>query len=83
MGYYERLQIPAGSATAITPNDDTDLATETRSLYVGGAGNVSVILANDADPVTLTALAVGVLHELRVRRVRATGTTATGLVGLT
>src|SRR3972149_2339562 len=40
---------PATRAAAVTPNDGADLAWPTRSLYVGGAGNVSVDMA-DAGP---------------------------------
>lgn len=79
---YSDSMYPADNAVAITPNDGADLATTTRAFYIGGAGNVAVILARDSASVTLTALAVGVVHPLRVKRVLATGTTATGIVGL-
>jgi hypothetical protein len=61
-----------------TPNDNADLPYETRGLIVGVAGNVKV---TGADGVVDTyALPVGQI-SCRVRRVWATGTTATGLVG--
>jgi hypothetical protein len=72
---------PATKAFAITPNDGADLAVPTRCLYVGTAGNVSVILAEDSAAVTITNLAVG-YHPLQIKRLRASGTTAAGLVGL-
>lgn len=79
----ERLAaFPADSAAAITPSDVNDLENHTRGLYIGGAGDVKVIMANGTEAVTFTALAVGVVHPLRVRRVYDTDTTATAIVGV-
>ena len=72
---------PASRAFAITPSDSTDLATPARSLYVGTAGNLSVILVGDTAAVTFTNVQAG-YHPIRVKRIRATGTTATGIIGL-
>lgn len=72
------------NAAAFTPSGDvTDLtAGPTRALYVGVTGNVAVIFVGDkdADAVTLVGLAAGVWHPIQVRRILATGTTATGIV---
>lgn len=81
-GASTSIDAPYTAAVAITPHDTNELATVTRGLYIGGAGNVAAVLADGGDAVTLTALAVGVIHRLRVRQVLATGTTATGIVGL-
>jgi hypothetical protein len=81
MGQPVDPDAPASKAFAITPNDSTDLTVSTRAVYVGTAGNLSVILTDDSAAVTLTNCAVG-YHPLKCKRVRATGTTATGLVGL-
>ena len=70
----------AKSILAITPNDSTDLAFVTKALYVTADGNISIIAQEDADPVTLPVTA-GQIIPIRVKRVRATGTTAT-VVGL-
>jgi len=71
---------PITDLEAITPNDSTDLSYVTRGLYIGGAGNVRVITVG-GQTVTLTALAVGVWHPIRVTRVLSTSTTATSIVG--
>lgn len=68
------------SAAAITPSDATVFA-QTRGLYIGGAGNVAVTMADGAS-VTFNALTVGVVHLLSVKQVKATGTTATNIVAL-
>lgn len=72
----------ASGAVAVTPSDGADLARgTTKGLYIGGAGNVVVNLSN-GDTVTLTAIQVGVIHPISVKRVWATGTTATGIVAV-
>lgn len=80
-GHQPGLNSPASGANSITPNNNTDLATVTRAIYVGGAGDLRVKMIN-GDTVTLTNLAAGVIYPLRCSRVLATSTTATDLVGL-
>lgn len=79
--YQPGLDAPASSAFAITPNDSTDLATSTRAIYVGTAGDLKATFINDTNPVTLKNVAVGE-HPYRLKRVYATLTTAADLVGL-
>lgn len=68
-------------AVAVTPNDDTDLANPSKALYVGGAGNVAATM-QDGSTVTFTGLLVGTVYRLRIKRIKATGTTATNLIAL-
>lgn len=72
---------PARRAAAVTPSDTVDLTTYAKALYVGAAGNVRVLTvgAEDADAVTFANHPVGWL-PVQVRRVLATGTTATQIV---
>ena len=70
---------PITGAFAITPNDATDLQEVTLSLFVSVGGAVKVTLY-DGSVVTYANLTAG-RHPLRVKRVWATGTAATGLVG--
>ena len=76
------IDSPATRCFAITKSDTDELAFVTNYLYIGGAGNVAVILEGDDDSVVLTGLAVGVLHKLRVKKVMSSNTTATAIVGL-
>lgn len=73
---------PLQYAFAIAPNDNSDVPSLTRAIFVGGAGNISVIMENDTEAVTLVGVVAGSLLPMRVTRVRSTGTTATNLVGL-
>lgn len=79
--YATSLESPALTGFAATPSDGADLADVTRAVYVGGSGNISVVFQSGAE-VTLVGVVGGTILPLRVRRIKATGTTATGLVGL-
>lgn len=78
-----KTDAPASQVVAVTPSDSTDLTHYATALYVGTAGNVAVIPINNADgaPVTFTAHASGYM-PVRVRRVLATGTTASNILAL-
>ena len=71
----------ASTVIAVTPNDDTVLQNGIRALYVGGAGNVSVVTAG-GQTVTFSGVAAGSILPVRVTRVRATNTTATLILAL-
>ena len=67
---------------AITPSDSADVpGGYIRGFIVGVEGDVAVIMA-DGSTGTLPACAVGIQHAYQVSRVRSTGTTATGIIGL-
>ena len=73
---------PAQGAVAITPNDTANDTTQIfRALYVGGTGNIVLRASRWSPNVTFTNVPVGVL-PVNCQWVFATGTTATGLVGL-
>jgi len=70
------------SAVAVTPNDATALVSgATKGLYVGGAGNVAVTMA-DGSNATFNGLSIGVVHPISVTHVKLTGTTATNILAL-
>jgi hypothetical protein len=79
--YTSGLSSPICGGFDIAPDDATDLSSVTRAIILGAAGDVAVVLKN-GDAITLPALAAGVIYPVRVSRVLATGTTATGLKGL-
>ena len=78
--FSSHLESPAENAAAITPSDVTDLVNATRSIYIGGAGNLKIDTVA-GDTVTLNGVVAGTVIPVRVQRVYATGTTATNLVG--
>lgn len=79
--YAAGLTTPARRAAAVTPDDSTDLTDVPRALWVGVAGDISLIMQDDTAAVIITGATVG-YHPLRAKRIRSTGTTATNIVAL-
>lgn len=75
------IEAPAEYAAALSGDDTNDLATFTRALYVGGAGNIKVTTAGGST-VTFTGVTAGSILPIRVKRFWSTGTTATTVLGL-
>lgn len=71
---------PAVGAFDITPNDIDDLPRIARALYIGTTGNVRILTPDDED-ITFDNVPVGTL-EAQAKRVFATSTTASDIVGL-
>ena len=76
------LSSPARNCFSITPNDSADLSVVCRSLFISGAGDVSVILANDSSSVLFKNVPAGTVLPVFAKRVEATLTTATDILGL-
>lgn len=75
--YRDTIDGPLQNLANITPNDSADLANFTRALYLGAGGDVQV---DTVGGQTLTVTLSEGWHPIRVRRVYATSTTATGLI---
>jgi len=75
-------QYPYSSGFAITPSD-TVTTPAMRALYVGGAGDVSVVWVAGGTVTTFKAPPVGTVLPISPFRVNASLTTATLLIGLT
>lgn len=70
-------------AFAITPSDTVNFTKACNAIYVGVAGDVAILLSGDTLAVVFKAAPVGVLQFYgSIKRVDATATTATNLVGL-
>jgi hypothetical protein len=78
--YNQGLDSPAFNAVEITPAD-SDLSTDLRGFYVGVTGNVTV-MTSGGNTVLFVAVPAGSIMPIRCKQVRATGTTATSIVGL-
>ncbi len=68
----------ATKGKAITPSDTVDLTSYASGVVVTAAGNIRFLPVgnDDADTITVTAAPVGFVPPFQVRRVFATGTTA-------
>lgn len=71
---------PFANCAVVTPSDSADLATESRALWVGVEGNVKITTIGGSTE-TFVAVPVGWFPG-RVRRVWATGTTATSIIAV-
>lgn len=74
---------PAHEAFVVSTSDSTLLPC-TRSLYIGGAGNVAVYMAGGENPssVIFYSVAAGTILPIQVTKVLSTGTTATNILAL-
>ena len=73
--------VPSGSFAAVTPDNSNDILVS-RSLFVGGAGNLRVTGERDTGTTDFVGVLAGTVLPIRVRRVHATGTTASSIVAL-
>lgn len=73
---------PAEDCFAITPSDVADLPRATKAIYIGFSGDVALIPVRGNLPVVFKKVIAGTILDVRVRAIRATGTTAADLVGL-
>lgn len=81
ISYRDPIQRLAATehAFAVTPSDTDELAYVVSRLYIGVAGNVALVTYK-LESVTY-AVQAGTYLDLRVRQVKLTGTTATGIIG--
>lgn len=78
--YQSGLESPARHLSEITPDDSTDLPVFSRALNVATSGFVTVTtIEGDQGSIFIAA---GGVFPIRVTRIWATGTTATGIVCL-
>ena len=80
-GATEGVMAPADNAVAVTKHDTTELTYVSRGIYVGGAGDMTVLTLG-GETTQFVGIAAGTLLPIRVRRVNSTGTTVTAIVAL-
>lgn len=73
-------ELPFTQAVAIVP-DDVGAIQKTQAVYVGGAGNLRVLMAGDQD-VVFVGVPAGAILPIAITRVWATNTTAATILGL-
>ncbi len=78
----DSLIAPARHAFQVTPQDNVDLSLPAKALYVGSAGDISLRAVGSSTPVLLRNVPNGSVLAIRVAEIRATGTTATDIIGL-
>ena len=76
------LIAPSADCFAIVPDDTQELAKASKAIYIGTGGNVVLKAVDSEDFVTFRNIVSGSILDIRVRAIRATGTTAQDIVGL-
>lgn len=77
----EGLIAPGTGVEVVTKSDTVNLAVNSLGIYVGGTGDVNVLMA-DGTTATFSAVPVGVTLPIQVQRVNSTGTTATLMLSI-
>lgn len=75
------LNGPANGAETVNKSDTVNLTNISRGLYVGGTGDVAVVM-KDGTTVTYVAVQAGTTLPIRISRVNSTNTTATSMVSM-
>lgn len=73
---------PGSNAVAVTPHDVNELARIPRALYVGTGGTIVMRLVGDTADTTWTNVPNGAILPVRPQFIRATGTTASAILGI-
>ncbi len=80
---------PAERAIAVTPSNTINInfggtATQSRAIYIGVAGNMSVEMAEDdiEKTVVFVGIVAGTVLPISITRVNSTSTTATNIVAI-
>ena len=79
---FDSATAPSQNCFTIVPHNSQDLTTVTKAIYVGNGGDVVLRSYRGATDVTFRNVPSGGVLDVRAIAVRATGTTATDLVGL-
>lgn len=72
---------PSGDAVALTKSDTDDLREISRAIWVGGAGDITVIMSSGSS-VLISSVPAGTLLPIRIRKLMSTGTSASNVVAL-
>lgn len=77
----EGLIAPGTGVEVVTKSDTVNLGTNSVAIYVGGVGDVTVLMV-DGSTATFSAVPTGTLLPIQVQRVNSTGTTASLMVSI-
>jgi hypothetical protein len=72
---------PSGDGVVLTKSDTDELAVKSRAIYVGGAGDLNVVMASGTT-VLFSAVPAGTILPIQIKQLLSTSTTATLVVAL-
>ncbi len=83
VGRLDAYKLIPGGGFAVTPDDDADLPEPIIGFTVATEGDVAVVYVDGDEPPPLPGRVVGQDYGGLIRRIKATGTTAAGIIGYT
>lgn len=78
----DSLSLPARTAFGITPHATNEIDPLPKAIFVGTGGNIMLRAVDSTTDVLFKNVSSGQILDIRVRFIRANGTTATDIVGL-
>lgn len=79
--FTDDVSAPSLAPFSVVPNDTTELPVVPKRIYVGSGGNVTLRGVNGTADVVYKNVGSGVYLNVRAQFIRATGTTATDIIG--
>ncbi len=79
--YGVGLSSPYTNGFAVVPHDTNALTNDTRAIYVGGSGDITLVTTG-GDTIVLIGLVVGNIYPIRANIIKSGGTDATNIVAL-
>jgi hypothetical protein len=73
---------PARNCFSITPSDLGELPLLPKAIFVGNGGDIVVRAVDSSSDVRFANVSSGTILDIRLKSIRATGTTASSIVGL-
>lgn len=74
------MDMPATAHEDVTPDDNNDLVTLPRGIYIGVSGDVAMIMGGVSK--LYKNMQQGIIYPLRPSRIKFTGTTATNIIAV-
>lgn len=78
----DTVTAPARDAYAITPHATNEVDPLPKAIFVGTGGDITLRAVGSSADVVLKNVQDGQIIDIRAQYIRATGTTATDIVGL-
>ena len=79
----DTAESPAKNSFSITPHATNEVGTYLpRAIYVGVGGDIAMRLVGDGADITWVGVPTGAVLPVRPLYIRATGTSATNIIGL-
>lgn len=80
--FSAKTNFQASGSAVITPDNNADLPQVAYGIFVGVAGHVKVDMYGEGVGIVFKNVANGTFLPIQVKRVYATGTTATDMIAL-